>query len=556
MPRLSFAPLPRRAVIGAAALAACLGAPAAPAAAADLNACLYSFDQEWREVDVVFAGTTSAQTAGGQPIASPATPLAPGDKVTFSGGTLSATLPEWVAKFGYEGGFLQDGSEFPIEGWFALDATNTVEGVTEAIRFTTTARVSIAFDAAGEVDEARSTVTTDPVALPSRTWTAAGGTVRVHQAFGDVLGSLPVGRNGSMATPEGSLAVKADVADDLLLTLECLPGSTQGQGLAGLAEAVPNPLGLTWSAPAYTASLFGLPATDPVVDAEIVRSQPPARGAVGTAITVPGSTLELRLSDEQRDAWLGTDPEDHPITAAVMLAASDATPAAQAVTATGTLADGSATAQLQLPTTTWTRTGESIAGLRPSGAITLRRAGRPDLVLTPRAGGPGVFATLHRSRFSAPVAPGTGGDGGGGGATPDRPSTTNPPSLGNQGGFLAPPKAVVKPAVATVRSSVLKPRRQRLSLKLTNSRGADSRVRITLRTKSKVKLGSKRKVVTIASARTVTLKAGRRTTVKLTLSKDARALLRRTKQVTVRATITPVGSTTTAPTNKALKLKR
>lgn len=550
MLRSPHAKLLRRAVTGAAVLA--VGAAAAPATsiAASTNACLYSYDQEWRELDFSVTGSTTAATAGGTPIADPTTRLTPGDKVTLTGGTLNATLPKWVAKFGADNGWLTDGDSFPVSGWITLDATNTAERAanTTAIPFTTTARVDLAYEG-GDVSEEASVITTDPVVLNPITWTATGGTVRIGQAYGDTLGPLPVGRNGTLTTPEGSLAVSATIGD-FTLTLECLPGITNGQGAAGLVEYVPPVVGQTWNAPAYT----GVPASGPFIapasdriDAEFVPVDGPRRAAVGTAASFSNQLLEIRLTPEQRAAWLGADTPS--IGATFTLAANDATPATQTVTASGGLVAGTDVLRLAVAAHSWTRSADKNVEIKPTGPITVTASGKPNLTLTPAPNGAGAFARIHESRATVkqpdPV-------------DPERPTTTNPPQIdgGGNKGFLPPPPIVAKPDVATFAAKTLKPKKNKLSLKIKNPRTSDSRVRVQLRTSNKLKIGKKKKFVSITSARTTTLKGGKTTTLKLTLSRDARTLLRRSTKVKVKLTVTPVGSTTTKAITKTLTLRR
>ncbi|MEH3055411.1 MAG: hypothetical protein PGN13_15640 [Patulibacter minatonensis] len=564
MPRHSNATLLRRATcaLTALALAAAFAATPASAGVASLpNACLYSYDQEWREVDLGILGTTTAKTAGGAPVAAGGA-LAPGDRVTLSAAELRSVLPDWIAKFGVEGGWLEQGTQLAVEGWLALDATNTVEGTTAPIHFTTTARTELAYLDNGQVDGDASKVLVDPVALPSTTWTAAGGPVRVGQALGDTLGELPVGRNGSTTTPAGSLAIKVSIpagGDTFVLTLECLPGTTGGLGANGLVEAVPPLIGSAWAAPAYTGALApGGALAEPAVDADLPRASGPVRAAVGTEAAVAGNQLRVALTPTQRDAWLGTDPVDHAVTGTVNLAASNAVPATQTVVLTGSLADGADLLQLQLPTTRWTRSIDATAGVRASGPITLTSPGRPDLVLTPRATGPGAFQTVQRPRSSVKnPSDGTGGGTGGGATETPRASTTNPPSLGETGTFRPPPAtATSKPKVATVGTASLRTSKGKVKIKLTNPRPSSAKVRLTLKTTRAAKVGGKRKIVTVASATTATLKAGKSVTVSLTLSREARALLQKTAKVGVTLTVSPVGSTTTQAVAQTLTLRR
>jgi hypothetical protein len=132
--------------------------------------------------------------------------------------------------------------------------------------------------------------------------------------------------------------------------------------------------------------------------------------------------------------------------------------------------------------------------------------------------------------------------------TTTTPTTTTP---------VTPPTTTPKPRSAKVASTKLKATKTgRVSLSIARP-SVTTKATVSVKTKSKVRApGAKRKaIVTLVKAKSLTLKAGTakgRTTVSLTLTKTARALLKRSGSLKVVVRVTPKGG---KPFTKTLTLR-
>ena len=283
--------------IGTAALI--VGAATVPTAAPAVtvttgNACLYSYDEAWRDLPVILDGTPdNVAGPGGSPITG--TVLAPGDTVSLDDGTIAATLPEWLANFAWQGGLLSPGqNDLPLVGEIALEATNTVEGVRRA-RFEGFARVTITVNPDGPDDISPFTV--DNLELEPVQWTAAGGRVAVRQAFGYALRDLPGALPQRPPGVRGSAYVHVVLPGGLTFGLQCLPGGFWEGGeshTATVAGAM-----ATAEAPAFAAQGDVLPGP---LRADVVQSSRPDPWpylADPGASRSLGARLDLALSASQ-----------------------------------------------------------------------------------------------------------------------------------------------------------------------------------------------------------------------------------------------------------------
>ena len=109
-------------------------------------------------------------------------------------------------------------------------------------------------------------------------------------------------------------------------------------------------------------------------------------------------------------------------------------------------------------------------------------------------------------------------------------------------------------APATVRSSTLKvQRRRRVSVSLACPKDvATCTGTVTVKSASKVRVGRKRAVITVGSAK-YSIAAGTSKSVRVNLSSKARTLLKKSKRVRVKITVTPASG---AATTKTVTLKR
>lgn len=550
-------------------------APASAAVAEDTEICQYSFDQFWRKLPVKITGTV---TDGTTPL-SPSTAVAPGTKVHLEDATVTATLPDWVETFGYESGYLPLGNgETPLNGWIAFEATNTLEGVTAPIPFSTTGRSTIVTSPSGVVDEDGSTFPIDPAALAEQTWTATGGPIVVRQALGTKMAPIPAGRTGGLIQVNGTLYVEANLgegASALKLALDCTSGDQVLEG-ADHTDRLPTALG-TFRAPNYAGGVNGTPMTGPV-DASVATSVVP-RAAAGTAASVTGATLDLRLTSAQVAEWLGHGTTTA-VTGTLNLASVGATPASRAVavsTSVTTPASGTATVSIPVPTTQWTPTGAGGADVRTADAIVLTAGSGPTaktLVLNrntafaaPAADRAYPFAQIlgpdPRVRFDEPDPGGPGG-----------PRTDNPPPIDlGGGGTIAPPPVVVPPVVVPPKADpkpvgkitpvkiggfTLKQSKGRLKITLQNLVAGVTKGRFSLVTRTKYKVGGAKKAkrITLLRATSFSLPKGRKQTLAVKLSKDATALLRGRKSVKATLTVTPAAGSTQKVVSGTVTVRR
>jgi len=506
-------------------LAGALVAPASAAAFPDTsfeNQCQYSYDRYWRPVPVVFGGRL---TNGSQAELTPGAQLSVGDTVRLEEGTVSAVLPSWITTFAYEAGMIPLGDgELPVKAWLALEATNTAEGVKAGIPLDTVARTHVVLTPGGVVDEERSSVLVDKAAVPTQSWTATGGEVLVRQALAESLPPLPIREDGSTARVRGSLFVDAKLTfpsgERFHLYLDCLQGQQVRQGET-FTDAIPGTLG-TFPVPGFTGAVDGT-AVAGRVDADLQTAAGPPRVAQGATATLTSSSLRLRLTDAQRDAWFG-NATSVAFSGAVGLTgdrSAEGVQDAEIDQVTVVPADGPVTVTLRLPDTTWTATTGDGIDIRGARVVTVdATAGGVTKTLTVTritAGDPYPFAHILRPGASPTpiVRPPTGGGGGGGGNQPTPAPTVVP----------TPQPTAAAPKV-TVRSSRLKVSSGRVPTALSCAGTVACKGTVALRTKAKVK----QRYVTLTKTAKYTIAAGKRVTVRLTLSSAGRTYLRGAKR--------------------------
>jgi len=480
--------------------------------------------------------------------------------------------------------------ETPLQGWIAFEATNTLEGTSAPVPFSTTARSNIITETAPDgvsktVDEEASTFPIDPAPLqgqlgqPDLVWTATGGPVNVRQALGTKMAPVPAGRTGGLIQVNGSLYVEASLgegASTLKLALDCTSGEQQEEG-ASHSDRLSTPLGGTFRAPNYGGAVGGAPLTG-AVDAAITATAVPRAGA-GAPASVSGSTLDLRLTAAQVTAWLGNTPTATPVTGTLQLLSDRATPSSQSVPVTASVTPPAAgqpsTVSIPVPTTQWTPTGTTGADVRVANSIVLTAgsgAGAKTLTLTrntafaaPAADRSYPFVQIlgpdPRVRFDEPVAPGT-------------PGVDNPPVI-DTGGSIAPPpvfappvttpapvvtpKPVAKTTSVRIASSSLKRTSGRLKVSLANlvkTAGTTGRFSLVTKTKYKVGKAKKAKRITLLKATTFSLAKGRSRTYAVKLTKDGAALLKARKSVKATLTVTPTKNITQKTVTRSVTVRR
>jgi hypothetical protein len=176
------------------------------------NACLYSFNNEYRNQLVTLTGS-------GSPVDAPA-----GTVATLSGASISAALPPSLPQTGYELGIFQPGVNLiPAQVWIAI-ATANAEPATQVHELSVTTSTTIEVNGAGGFVSGTPIVVTIPI--PDTSWTVAGtGPVTFAQAPAGTLPNLPVGVGDQVVPVTGSIVVKPKLAN-LRFVLDCQPGST------------------------------------------------------------------------------------------------------------------------------------------------------------------------------------------------------------------------------------------------------------------------------------------------------------------------------------------
>lgn len=215
-----------------AALAGALLVPAAAGAATTPNACRYSFDGYWRNLDVEMSGSPTP------------TSVAPGSGISLTGASVRAQLPTWIPEYGYNLGLLEAGeNRIPARVWVAIDAAGTVEG-TRYRELATTATTTIATGAGGAFASGTPIDVTVPV--PAMAWTAgASGDVVFSQGPPGSLPEIAALAGGASTRPLGSLYIRAQLPNSVTFDLDCQPGRyTQSgdafaPGIAGTIASAP-----------------------------------------------------------------------------------------------------------------------------------------------------------------------------------------------------------------------------------------------------------------------------------------------------------------------------
>jgi len=536
----------------ALALAGALVAPASPATAFPpstfANVCQYSFDRLWRAVPMVFSGRLTA--GSGQELVQGAE-LAVGDTVQLRDGAVSASLPAWIVPYAYEADMIPAGDgELPVRAWLALEATNTAEGVTSTIPLNTVARTHVVLTSSGLVDEERSSIVVENAPIPTQTWTATGGEVQVRQAVGESLAPLPVGRNGANVRVRGSLYVETTLTfpsgETLRLYLDCLQGEQTSSNGESQTDALPGALGSPIRVPGFTGTLSTGAPFPGRVEADLATGSGPGRVDIGQKAILRGANLRVRLTDEQREAWLGSTTSV-PMAVDLLLHGARSVEEAQETKLAKTVAvpaDGAALLDLPLSETTWTAAGAEGIDISGDREIALRAtfgAQSRTLTLTRvSASDPYPFARFLRAAApptTPPVAAAT-------------PVATAAPVA------TASPTPTVVPArgVAKVKSTKLKVSGTRVPVSLSCTGNATCKGKLSLKTASKLRLGKKAKrIITLTSGVRYSMPAGKSATVRLTLSKDARSLLASRKKLGTKLAVTP---TSGAATSKALTLSK
>lgn len=204
--------------------AAALAAPAPAAQTVAQNACFYSLDGFWRNLDVRVAGSAS-------PVYVP-----PGAGFKLTGTAAAAAFPNWIPEYGFNLGFLQGSPEgarnvVPAEVWVAVAGRGSAQGV-QVVRSAVNAETTVTTDASGEIFKSATPLAVT-VPFGDTTWTApttAGAPVSFEQAPAGTLPSIDGVNGGASVVPRGSLFIRAALSKGTVFDLDCQPGrgSTDG----------------------------------------------------------------------------------------------------------------------------------------------------------------------------------------------------------------------------------------------------------------------------------------------------------------------------------------
>jgi hypothetical protein len=234
------------------------------------NACLYSYNGEYRNQLVTLGGTGSPNGATAGTVA------------TLSGASVSAMLPPSLPEAGYGIGAFHAGvNPIPAKVWVAIAASNATPAV-QVRELSVTTSTTIADDSNGFVSGTPIVVT---IPIPDTTWTVnETGPVAFSQAGPGTLPSLPIGVNDKVQPSIGSIVVKPDIGFRFIL--DCQPGSTAAP-FTSVTPGIASPFAtLDAAAPVPPVP----PPPPPVLVA------PPKPNIATTKLKVAGNRISVKIT--------------------------------------------------------------------------------------------------------------------------------------------------------------------------------------------------------------------------------------------------------------------
>jgi len=265
--------------------AALLAAPAPAAQTVQPNACFYSLDGFWRNLDIRLAGSAD-------PVYVP-----PGAGFRLGGTAAAAAFPAWIPEYGFNLGFLNGSpagtkNTVPAEVWVAVAGKGSTQGV-QVVRSTVNAETTITTDPTGE--QFRS-ATPLQVTVPfgDTTWTAptaAGAPVSFEQAPAGTLPSVPGVNGGATIVPRGSIFIRAALNKDTVFDLDCQPGRGSADGTA-FTTAGTSPFEVAYVDPNAAPTGIAAPpvASPPIILRSTVLRPHRTRGTVALKVRNAGTT--------------------------------------------------------------------------------------------------------------------------------------------------------------------------------------------------------------------------------------------------------------------------
>jgi len=207
----------RRTLLSTAVVGLALAA-AAPAAAGTLttqNSCQWSYDREWRHLDVDLSGTAAPN------------PAAPGSGTTLTQTSVHVRIPEYLIRYGHGFQILKAGAnEIRAKAWLAIEGTGSPQGVV-VHPLETVARFTITEDADGVYVSSTPVDVTIPV--PDTAWTVGTAPLAFRQAGAGALRGI---------NALGSVFIRMELGT-LAMTADCQPA--RGEGASAPAPFVASP---------------------------------------------------------------------------------------------------------------------------------------------------------------------------------------------------------------------------------------------------------------------------------------------------------------------------
>src|SRR6478752_5958322 len=173
---------------------------AVPASAATLtttNSCLWSYDSNWRHLDVDLAGVASPN------------PAAPGSGVNLTQTSVHVRIPDYLIEAGHGFQILRAGdNEIRAKAWVAVEGPGTPQGVV-VHQLEAVARTTITEDANGGY--ASSTPVDVTIPIRDTAWTIGTATLGFRQAGAGTLLAIPAGAGGGAIDARGSAFIRMEL---------------------------------------------------------------------------------------------------------------------------------------------------------------------------------------------------------------------------------------------------------------------------------------------------------------------------------------------------------
>lgn len=241
---------------------------AAPASAGTLttqNSCQWSYDRQWRHLNVDLSGVAGPN------------PAAPGSGVNLTQASVHVRIPEYLIEYGHGFQILKAGeNEIRAKAWVAIEGPGTPQGVV-VHQLETVARFTITEDAEGRY--LSSTPVDATIPIRDTAWTMGSAALGFRQAAAGTLLAIPAGTAGATLNARGSAFIRMELGA-LAMTADCQPATGEG-------AAVPAP---------FTAGAFETVAIDPAATAVPAPKPVPAVSLRTTALKAKGRQVKVALT--------------------------------------------------------------------------------------------------------------------------------------------------------------------------------------------------------------------------------------------------------------------